>query len=593
MLINSTIVFCLIPELQEALLGCRISNIVISPDRKDILLLLRGREGKAGLYFSAHPENYRMEVWDREEIEQHAKEFQKTNLFWYALGGYVRQVEQIDFDRIIKFSCEKKTQFGPGERFHLIFELTGRNSNVILVKPEGNIVDCLRKIDATKSRLRQVLPGEKYLPPPSPKKRNPLAIEEAEFSKSIGSTDKSVMDWLLSAFLGMDRFLAEKLLNKSRVDPEGKGAELSPDEIKRIWQAFRRVFDRISNGKFRFTVITNKENNVPLAISCVRLKLAPDERSISCSSMSQTIGVFFSRKLEREERQKELHKLSKIVRRSSKKLRHRAEKIKDDLQQAERYEEFKKFGELLMINKEKIKKGQESAELTDVFDSQHPQIEIPLDPKLSPIGNAQRYFKKYKKAKEALKIIQKRESESKGKITQLEQISGRLESSLEEKDLEEIRLDLVMLGLLSAPRIGEESKSIRKLKQEKTQFRTFVTDSGVEIFVGRNNKENDYLTFKFARPDDLWFHAQDVPGSHVLLKRKDKRTEPTPEQIRQAARIAAYYSKARGEKKTSVVYTQAKFVRKPKKAKPGLALVEREKAILVEPGLPEKNSGKL
>jgi predicted ribosome quality control (RQC) complex YloA/Tae2 family protein len=587
MLVNSTIVFCLIPELQETLLGCRISDLLISPDQKQILFLLRGREGKVGLYFSAHPENYRMEIWDREKIEQQAKGLQKTNLFWYTLGGYIHQVEQTDFDRIIKFSCEKKTPFGPGERYHLIFELTGRNSNVILVKLDGNIVDCLRKIDATKSRLRQVLPGEKYLPPPSPKKRNPLAVEKAEFSNSISSSEKSVIDWLLSTFLGIDRFLGENLLNKSQVDPEGKGSELSPEEIERLWQVFRQIFDRISNGKFRFMVITDTEKNIPLAISCVRLKLAPDERSILCSSMSEVIGVFFSRKLQREKRQKELHRLSKLVRRHLKRLLQRAKKIQDDLTQAERFEEFKRFGELLMINKEKIKKGQESAKLADVFESQHPHIEIPLDPKLSPISNAQRYFKKYKKAKEALKIIQKRDSETKDKVTHLEQISKRLEASPEEKDFEEIRRDLIQLGLLSRSTI-EESKSFRKLKQKKPQFRTFVTESGAEILVGRNNRENDYLTFKFARPDDLWFHTQDVPGSHVLLKRKDKRAESTPEQIRQAARIAAYYSKARGEKKAPVVYTQAKYVRKPKKAKPGLALVEREKTILVEPGLPDK-----
>jgi predicted ribosome quality control (RQC) complex YloA/Tae2 family protein len=158
-----------------------------------------------------------------------------------------------------------------------------------------------------------------------------------------------------------------------------------------------------------------------------------------------------------------------------------------------------------------------------------------------------------------------------------------------EGDLEEIKSELIQLGFLSSQALGKDTKSlIQKTKQKQLQFRTFLTESGAEILVGRNNRDNDFLTFKFARPDDLWFHAQDVPGSHVLLKRKDKKTEPTTEQIRQAARIAAYYSKAREEKKASVVYTQAKYVRKPKKAKPGLALVEREKSVLVEPKLPDR-----
>jgi predicted ribosome quality control (RQC) complex YloA/Tae2 family protein len=156
----------------------------------------------------------------------------------------------------------------------------------------------------------------------------------------------------------------------------------------------------------------------------------------------------------------------------------------------------------------------------------------------------------------------------------------------EQVDLEEIRRSLIRLGFLPDQPATEKKKS--PVKEKKPAFRTFLTESSAEILVGRNNKENDHLTFRFARPDDLWFHAQDVPGSHVLLKRKDKKREPSPSDIRVAAEVAAYFSKAKSEKKASVIYTQAKYVRKPKKGKPGLALVEREKTLLVQPGLPKK-----
>lgn len=589
MIINSTIVFCLVAELKDALVGLRISEVSISPDHRELLFSLRGKGRKATLFFSAHSDNCRIEIWDEDESKGHGKDYQKTNLLWYAAGGYVQNVKQQDFDRVVRISCGKKTQFGPGEGFDLLFELTGRNSNAILVKKDGTIVDCLRKIDAARSRFRQILPGERYLPPPPSKKRNPFTVTKEELSRSVGASDKTIIQWLLAAFVGTDELLAQKILRQAQVGTERKGVQLTQDEIERLWGAFHLTFDQLSTNNFSFGMVMG-EDGAPEALTPVDLPFVPSDQRISYQNLNSAIKSFFSLKMQIENRRKVTRELSAILRRALKKLKDKAKKIEDDLRQAERFEEYRRFGDLLMMNKENIKKGNSSAELEDMFDPELPTVVIPLDPKLTAIGNAQRYFKRHKKAKDALTRIEKRRSETAHTIDQLEKISRQLEKPGEDSNLEEIRQNMIWMGLVREPKPTARAK-----KEKKTPFRTFLTEKGGEILVGRNNKENDYLTFRFARPDDLWFHAEGVAGSHVLLRRKDRKTEPSSSDIREAAKVAAHFSKARNENKAEVIYTQAKYVRKPKRAKPGLASVEREKSIVVKPGLPNTggSSGKL
>lgn len=581
MVINSTLIFCLIPELKKVLLGMKIAAIYASPDQKEVLFNLRRRNRAADLFFSAHSDDCRIEVRE-EDKEGREEDFQKTNLFRHAVGGYVQDVAQLGFDRVIKISCEKKTQFGAGESFDLIFELTGRYGNVILVKQDQRIVDCLRKIDSSRSSFRQILPGGTYLSLPSPQKRNPLSIKKEEFVELIQASQTTASERLSSGFMGLDQFLARKIVIEAGVNSEKKTSDFTQNEIERLWESFSQTFKKITNHDLAFLVILDADD-YPEAISSLDLPFIPDHQKISFESLNSTVRGFFSLRQEKETRKKEVQKLSLICRRSLKRLKARAKKIEDDRAQAERSEEFKRCGELLMLNKENAKKGLSSVRLTDVFEPESPEVEVSLDPKHSATRNAQIYFKKYKKAKDALSIIEKRRSETENRITRLERIGEQLESHDENVDLEAIRRSLTQLGFLKEPK-----PRAAKGKQKEFSGRTFLTKSGCEILVGRNNKENDYLTFKFARPDDLWFHAQDVPGSHALLRKKEKKTEPSPSEIKEAAQVAAYFSKARGEKKAAVIYTQAKYVRKPKRGKPGLALVEREKSIVVEPRLPDR-----
>jgi predicted ribosome quality control (RQC) complex YloA/Tae2 family protein len=605
MIINSTLVFCLIPELQEAFKGNKIIQILQSSDRKELIFLTRSKEKETSLFFSTHAENYRIEICecilrlDENETKTRKSDYQKTNLFSYAVGGHISEISQVDFDRVIKISCLKKSQLGKSIEFDLIFELTGRNSNLILLRNDGLIIDCLRKVDFTQNRFRQILPGEKYVPPPSPKKENPFQIEKGKFLILLKDHDLLISEFLVSHFIGIDKLLAEKIIFEANLPISARTRDFNEENIEYLWKNFSQTFEDIYQHKLTFQIIIN-EKGKPQAISCVSLPFLKHEQKISCESLNSAIKKFFSQKLEEHQRKTELKRFSEVAHKAQARLESKKERIEEDLKQAEKFEEYKKFGDLLMMNKGLIKKGQASIKLVDIFQPEPSPTEISLNVKLSPMQNAQAYFKKYKKAKDALAVMKKRKAETEKEILQVEKILEKVDGATKELNLEQIEQELISLGIL------KDKKVFDRRKKSKSEFgsrgkefspRRFVTKDGGEILVGRNNKENDYLTFKIARPDDLWFHAQDVPGSHVVLRRKEKKKEPSHNDIKEAAQVAAYFSKARGATRVGVIYTWAKYVKKPKKGlvlkarpegKPGLALVEKEKAIWVEPKLTDK-----
>jgi predicted ribosome quality control (RQC) complex YloA/Tae2 family protein len=595
MIINSTLIFCLIPELQEAFEGNKIIQILFrgsfgqSSDKKELLFLTRSKKREVSLLFSAHPENYRIEILDENETKARESDYQKTNLFSYAVGGHISEISQVDFDRVIKISCLKKSQLGTNVEFDLIFELTGRNSNLILLRKDGLIINCLRKIDFTQSRFRQILPGERYVPPPHPKRKNPFQIEKEKFLILLKDNDLLISEFLISHFIGLDKPLAETIIFEAGIPLNAKTADLKEDDIERLWKSFKGIFQKLSEHKLTFHIITD-EKEKPKTISCVNPSFLKDDQKIFCENLNSAIKKFFHQKLEEHQRKTDLKRLFEVAHRAQERLQSKKEKIEEDLEQAEKFEQYKKFGVLLMMNKDLIEKGQDSIKLVDIFKPEQSFIEIPLNEKLSPIQNAQAYFKKYKKAKDALAVMKKRKAETEKEIHKLEKLLEKLDETTKELKLEEIEQELISLGFLKDRKFFERRKKSKSQDAFAKGFspKRFVTKDGGEILVGRNNKENDYLTFKFARPDDLWFHAQDVPGSHVLLRRKEKKKEPSHIDIKEVAQIAAYFSKARREKNASVIYTLSKYVKKPKKGKPGLALVEREKAIWVEPKLTDK-----
>jgi predicted ribosome quality control (RQC) complex YloA/Tae2 family protein len=573
MFINSSIICALIPELKENFVSFKIREFRLSPDQRELLILTRKERESKAILFSADPLLCRI-VSLAEEESKPSQKWDMSYLFSQALDTAIIDIEQVDFDRVIKFSCQKDTEFEKVE-FELYFELTGRNANAILVQKEsGLILDALKKVRAGQSRFRQILPGIKYLLPPAPRKHDPYSTTEEELKKIIlDHPEENLIQVLTSHFMGTDELLAEKVVEES------VGAfPLKPLPLEHLWKGFKSVLDRIFANEISPYLILDPKHK-PIGISLFDLNSIPEELKISFPNLNQALHKLFSLEVKLSQDSKKLQKLISVTQNEIEKLKKTEEKLKKELTSLEDAKTYKKYGDLLLAHLLEIKRGSEYIELIDYSSPENKKIILPLDSALSPKKNAEAYFKKYQKAQTGIEKLNRRIAETESTIKQLNKMESELLGK-ERISLEKIESELTSLGLLKAPR----PKRIEK-KKGRYSPREFVSADGFKILVGRNNKENDFLTFKIARPDDLWFHAQNLPGSHVVLKKGERKKHPTNKAIEQAASLAAYYSQAKSSRKVTVIYTLAKYVKKSKNAPPGLVKVEKMKSILIEPKL--------
>ena len=537
------------------------------------MILTRKERESNSILFSADPLYCRLVILAPDEFEPFQK-WSAPPLFSQILDAAILNIEQVDFDRVVKFSCQKDTEFEKIE-FELYFELTGRNANAILVQRDSGLIqDALRKVRPGQSRFRQILPGIKYHLPPAPRKHNPYATPEEELRKIIlNHPRENLLQVLTSHFMGIDELLAEKIVEKSI-----GASPLKPLPLEHLWKGFKSVFDRIPANEISPHLILDSEEK-PVGISLFDLNSIPGEQKISFDNLNQTLQKLFSLEIERSQGSRKLQALISVTRNEIEKLKKTGEKLKKELSSLEDAQAYKKYGDLLLNHLSEIKRGAEYIELTDYSTTEHKKIRLSLDPALSPKKNAEAYFKKYQKAQTGITTLDQRIAATEGQIMNLSEIESALRGK-EKIKLEKIESKLASLGLLKVPRPKKKEK-----KKGRYSPREFISADGFKILIGRNNKENDFLTFKVAKPDDLWFHAQSVPGSHVVLKKGERKKPPTPKAIQQAASLAAYYSQAKSSRKVSVIYTLAKYVRKAKNAPPGLVNVEKMKSILAEPKL--------
>ena len=581
MLINSTLIFCFVPELKSRLSAGRIQAVNQSRDGRELVFSVKKQNKLVHLLYSSDPVNCRIELWAQRDYEKAKEGFSEGRLFQRILKAEIRKVEQIDFDRVIIITLVKRTELEPEKELDLVFELTGRNTNVILCdKKDGTILDCLKRIGQTRSRYRQIAPGLRYVPPPPPTKKNPLEVKEEEFKESLShKPETNISSFLLDTFSGVDKLLAQKIVMDRSVALDRKISELTDAEKENVIRSFQDTFQSVKTHRINPHAIYDEKNN-PVAISVFDLSFIPGEQKAGHGSLNMAIKEFFKLKTKADELSSVSKNLSKLVTKGRTALESLLTKLKQDLKSAERYEEYKKIADLLMINKHRVKKGQKTLRIKDVFHPEEKAINIKLNPLLTALQNAKLYYRKHTKAKDSLRIVRKRIAETEQKLTRLLELSRNLEAKT--FDTDETTEELAALGLHKRP------KRTRKKEEPKKKFspREFVTSDGWKILVGRNSKENDHLTFKIAKPYDFWFHAEDAGGSHLVLRRENRDQQPSPKTLIEAAKIAAYFSQARSSKKVPVTYTLVKHVRKPKKAKPGLVTVQKEKTIIVIPELP-------
>ncbi|MEY8539854.1 NFACT RNA binding domain-containing protein [Streptococcus alactolyticus] len=536
-------------ELQGELIHGRVQK-VNQPFERELVLTIRNNRQNYKLLLSAHPVFGRVQITKADFQNPQTPNTFTMIMRKYLQGAVIEDIRQIENDRILEIAFSNKNEIGDNIKVTLVVEIMGKHSNIILIdKAEHKIIESIKHIGFSQNSYRTILPGSTYVAPPQTNAKNPFTVPDQTLFEILQTEDLAPRH-LQKLFQGLGRDTAENL-----------SRQLSTDKLKQFHAFFNR----------------------PAQPNLTEKSFAPvlfEDSKETFDNLSELLDIFYQDKAERDRVTQQssdlIHRVQTELDKNIKKLG----KQEKELQATENAEEFRQKGELLTTYLTLVPNNKDSVELDNYYTND--KIRIALDKSLTPSQNAQRYFKKYQKLKEAVKHLTGLIQETKDTITYLESVETALNhASL--SDIEDIRDELVETGF-----VKRRTRDKRHKRKKPEQY--LASDGKTIILVGRNNLQNDELTFKLAKKGELWFHAKDIPGSHVLIK---DNLNPSDEVKTDAAELAAYYSKARLSNLVQVDMIEAKKLNKPTGGKPGFVTYTGQKTLRVTPTEEKINSMRL
>ncbi|GAW93943.1 Rqc2 family fibronectin-binding protein [Calderihabitans maritimus] len=566
-------------ELNTTILQGRIERIY-QPQKELVLFHIHQKGQTHKLLFSVQAASARVHLTRQNWENPPAPPSFCMLLRKHLEGGRVVKIEQPGLERILRLFIQNYNEMGELTEKVLIAEIMGKHSNLILLDPKtNNIIDGIKRYTFAVNRYREVFPGKPYLPPPPQEKLFPLEVAEETFREKLlySPLSQKLNRILLQNFEGFSPQTCTEIVFRAGLEADTVLDQCGEYEITRLWQAFKEVVENIREGRFCPTLI--KLDETYQAFSVLDLTQYPETSHLHPSTISSALDLFYTAKQLQERIKQQRSSLIQLVEREinrlSKKLSHQMQ----ILSEAEKAEKYRMAGDLVTANIYRLRKGDKILRAENFYHPEAEEVIIELNPELTPAQNAQFYYKKYNKLKRSSQRAREEIEPLRNEIYYLESVLHSLENADDEEHLEEIRGELVATGYL-------KKQPSPKKEKEKTPAPnaplSFLSSDGLEILVGKNNRQNDFLTFKLAGGNDMWLHVKDYPGSHVIIKTPFTQNIPS-RTLEEAAQLAAFYSKARHAPKVAVDYTQRKNVRKPKGAKPGMVLYEAYKTILVTP----------
>ena len=540
----------MVEELRAELLNGRIQKIN-QPFDQELVLQIRSNRQSHRLLLSAHPVFGRIQLTETTFENPAQPSTFIMVLRKYLQGAVIESIEQIENDRIVEITVSNKNEIGDDIQATLIIEIMGKHSNILLVDKSSNkVLEVIKHIGFSQNSYRTLLPGATYIAPPSTEALNPFTIKDEKLFEILQTQELTAKN-LQSLFQGLGRDTAIELENL-----------LTDDRLSK----FRDFFKQETNP-----CLTDK------SFSCVPFSTKIEGHF---SSLSQLLDVFYKDKAERDRVKQQASELIRRVENELQKNRQKLKKQEKELQATENAEEFRQKGELLTTFLHQVPNDQDQVVLDNYYTNQ--PIIIALDKALTPNQNAQKYFKRYQKLKEAVKYLTELIEETKSTILYLESVETVLnQAGLDE--IAEIREELIQTGFI-------RRRQREKIQKRKKPEKYLASDGKTIILVGRNNLQNEELTFKIARKDELWFHAKDIPGSHVVIT---GNLNPSDEVKTDAAELAAYFSKGRLSNLVQVDMIQIKKLNKPTGGKPGFVTYTGQKTLRVTPDSKKIQSMKL
>lgn len=543
-------------ELQSVITTGKIDK-VYQPETDELVFNIHTKSGNVKLFASANSASSRVHLIEDTLPNPPAPLSFCMLLRKHIQGARITDVSQKGSERILEISLETLNELGFTVSKKLIFEIMGKHSNIVLTDiATGKIIDCIKHISIDVNRIRQLLPGVIYQYPPAQDK---LPFKQISHDTVLPADSKSIQ----RSVAGISPALAEEIAAHN-------------DKAEFLLDIMRQTEQNESTP-----TVYSDDKNSPKEFHIIPLTEYEDVcQKKQFNSISNCLEYFYSNKQSTNKiRQKSLD-LIRAVSSQLDKLHLKEQRLKEDLLKAENSDDLRLYGELLTANIHAVKPGADNVEVVNYYDGS--TVCIPLDPRFSPSKNAQNYFKKYGKAKTAIKEKQLQLEYNDTEISYLDSVLAYLENSDDLSQIDQLRKELEDTGYLKRRKIPGGFKE-KKFKAEPYKY---TLKDGSYVLVGKNNKENDILTFKTASSQDLWFHTKDIPGSHVILKLKQPAQEPDADTIYQAASIAAYHSKGRTSENVPVDYVKVKYVKKPAAAKPGMVIFTNNKTVWVNPKLP-------
>lgn len=491
-------------------------------------------------------------------------------------GAVIENIHQIDWERMIAFELRGRNEIGEVTHFTLLFELMGKNSNIMLLDDHGTILDAIKRVGVGTNSYRQFQPGIPYQLPPAQHKIPLDSLDEATLTQAMldAGLQKTASKALLASVAGLGPQTVTELLVRANIAPDTRVEYLGEIDYNRLWQSCKKLLGMSETATWQPTLVYH-EHEI-FAFAPFQLQQYDSFRQQSCDTMTDLLEDYYEIRERQEIFQQKRSSLERIVRhekeRCEKKLQLQLEKV-DDLEHAE---EYRIKGELITANLYRIKQGP-VAEVENFYKEGAPLEHIEMNPSKTPNENAQTFFKRYNKAKVSAEKASLQAEKTSEELDYLSTIEDSIAQAQNDADLIDIRLELEEAGY------AKRRVQPRGRKKPPLPSPTHLYIDGYELFIGKNNHQNDYVTLKIGRNADLWLHTKDIHGSHVIIKASHSYDGFTPEIIEKAATLAAWFSKARYSAKIPVDYTLRKNVHKPSGAKPGMVIYTDQQTTYITP----------
>ncbi len=579
MALDGIVIANIVHELKYTLSGGRINKIA-QPEKDELLITIKGQNrGVYKLFLSAGAGMPLIYLTESTKANPMTAPNFCMLLRKHLNSSKILDITQPGLERVVSIKIEHMDELGDLKIKYLIIELMGKHSNIIFCDDSMNIIDSIKRVNQFMSSVREVLPGREYFIPETTNKLNPLTIDYPVFKSDILNKSQSIGKAVYTSLTGISPLIANEICYRASIDSGESTSVLNEDTGLHLYRNFERVIQLVKDNQFSPHIVMDERG--PIEFSSIPLTCYSDTaceiKSLpSASAMLETYYASKNALSRMQQKSADLRKLvANAIERSAKKYDLQLKQLQD----TEKRDKYKVYGELITAYGYGLEQGQKELAALNYYNNE--EILIPLDPALTPMENAKRYFEKYNKQKRTYEALTSLIQETKDEITHLESIRAALEIAADVNDLAELKHELMEYGYIKKKfNIKKSGSRDGGGKSTKSKPFHYISSDGYHIYVGKNNYQNEELTFKLADGADWWFHAKNLPGSHVIVKSgMDELPDRTFEE---ASRLAAYYSGAKNMDKVEIDYTQRKNIKKPNGSKPGFVIYSTNYSMIAD-----------